>query len=95
MTDQITKYRRGRIEVSTLLIEDNPTDIAKTFGLLEFLPKHIDRDTYMDRQVYYGISSKFEAIQEGVPSPLYIVTVSTEYVEGKREIKSVDVSMVK
>ena len=89
---KMTHLNCGRLRISQRLLADYPDVVATLFGLLRFVPTHIESELYQPGVRYLGVaeylgdSPFFASLVAGVRVPLYEATVT----DGRVAVRKVE-----
>ncbi len=90
--EKSVKKRIGRMFVSTPMYYHHGGNIARTFGMINFLPLRVEHRADLDAFELSGISDSFDEIEFGSVVPMYELRIRSaddgkEFVEVKRQGK--------
>jgi len=81
------KNRRGAIEISEMLLREDPEIVLNIFNSFGFLPLTIEGKLYRNTYTYYGVSKEFFEVPEGQKLPHYAIEANKDHDTGKTEYK--------
>jgi hypothetical protein len=84
--------RRGIIEVSEEMIDNNPAEVINSFALIEFIPFYIDNYSKMDVRQFFGQSPHFEEVPIGSKIPKYNLVLTYEEENRVKKLIKAEVS---